>query len=70
MALLIDFKLLGLTNFEWHKTPLLPMRAASGGQIFLPGWFTVLHTQVPVSFCVSASSTGATASMSLVWSHG
>jgi hypothetical protein len=67
MALLIDLKLLGLTNFERRKTPLLPMRAASGGQIFFPAWFTVLRTQVPVSFYVSASSIGATARTSLVW---
>jgi hypothetical protein len=66
MALFIDFKLLGLTNFEQCKMPLLPMRAASGGQIFFPVWLTVLCTQVPVSFCVSTSSTDATASTSFV----
>jgi hypothetical protein len=61
MALLIDFKLLGLTNFERLKTPLLPMRAASRGQISFPVWLRVLCTQVPVNICVSTSSTGATA---------
>jgi hypothetical protein len=58
--LIIDFKLLGLTHFEWCKMPLLPTRVVSRGQISFPVWLTVLRTQVPVSFCVSTSNTGAT----------